>query len=131
MERSKHMSSIRFLPYTNDLPTAVVEVNTALAHAENEEKRWKLFLRLLAVYSHKRSLKLGEKLFGLMALWKRNEPLVILMETNGLSLHQGQFVAVEIIGDSVLTTGYYLKLIQGHYAVALQTHMRGHPHKIA
>ncbi len=124
LNRSKEVSSIRFLPYTNDLPTTVVEVNTALAHAETEEKRWELFLALLRVYTHRRAPTLGRRLFGLCARWIRDEPLVISMEINGLSIHQGQAEVVNITGDPAITTGYYFELIKKGLAMTLQKHER-------
>ncbi len=54
LEKAKHTSTIRFLPYISDPPREVAEVNIALQQTESEEKRWKLFLALL------RSTRTGE-----------------------------------------------------------------------
>ena len=49
------------------------------------------------------------------------------MEISGLSIHQGQFTVVDIVGDTAITTAYYFELIKKGLARTLQDQHQRHP----
>ena len=108
LKRSETLSTIRFLPYTSDLPLRIVECNIALRCAENEQVRWNLFLGLLRVWLHQGSPAFGRATFGSISAWSVTNPprLVVGVTGKQFSLHQDLLIVAEVIGDPTLIERY-------------------------
>lgn len=126
LKRSKTLSTIRFLPYTSNLPSRIVEFNVALRSAETEEVRWNLFLELLRVWLHQRSPALGRMSFGSIALWHspKPPPIVVGVDRKGFSLYQDMLIVAEVIGDSTLIDRYSTLVKKEKLAITLAEYNR-------